>query len=149
MEFDFCQPVICHHLLSTPSTLDRFINCYLNNVSLLYCLWQIQYKLNWIFSTVPHQCVHEIKRGGKKACATTSKRQTLNMCPNVCYATQLFPAFSMPLLTYHNTYIKINPSGIKFMHHSTSFPVILISISGMNISRQNLVPHLLSTASAV
>lgn len=61
------------------------------------------------------------------------------MCPNVCYATQLFPAFSMPLLTYHDIYIKISPSGIKFMHHSTSFPVIPISISGMKISSQNLV----------
>ncbi len=97
----------------------------------------IQIELNFFNSTPPMPTWHKTR--WKKACATTSNREMLNMCPNVCYATQLFPAFSMPLLTNHNTYIKISPCGIKCMHHSTSYPVIPISISGMNISRQNLV----------
>lgn len=74
------------------------------------------------------------------------------LCQNICNATQEFPGFSMPLLTYRNTYIQISASGIKFMHHSTSFLVSPISISGMNISKQksgNTVQCLVRTASAV
>lgn len=94
----------------------------------------IQIELFFFFFEYPTNTWNKTR--WKKACATTSKRQTLCLCQNICNATQLFPCFSMPLLTHHNTYIQISASGVKSMHHSTSFPVILISISGMNISRQ-------------
>lgn len=96
------------------------------------CIAYNKYNTNWIVffskSTPP---IHE-----NKMCHNKQETNTVRLCQNICSATQLFPGFSMPLLTYHNTYIQISASGIKSMHHSTSFPVIPISISGMNISRQ-------------